>query len=87
MTAYVATPAIDELHTEEGGLVLLKHRLVRLGPVGSVIREAAAEPATLSDLTASLVSAFGLPDGDPLALTQAAVDALIAEALLVSTDG
>lgn len=87
MTTYLATPASDELHTPDGGLVLLPTRLVRLGPVGSVIREAACRPATVPDLAARLVCQFGLPDGDVIALTQNAIDTLVDEGLLAVCDG
>ena len=87
MTRYVATPAIDELHTEDGGLVLREANLVRLGPIGSVIRQATHDPASLTHLNDALVSQFGVPDGDSLALTRDAVDTLVTEGLLVVADG
>ena len=86
MIRYAATPAVVELHTDEGGLVLLHQRLVHLGPVGSVIRKCAATPTTLAALTEALVSAFGVPDGDLPALTREAVDALVAQELLAVVD-
>ncbi len=87
MTTYIATGAVDELHTDDGGLVLLAARLVRLGPIGSVIRETAATPSTVSQFADALISHFGVPDGDVRALTQDAVDALTAEGLLAVVDG
>ncbi len=86
MTRYRATPAIDELHTDDGGLVLLERRLVRLGPVGSIIRLTAADPATVAEFGDALVRQFGEPGGNLAALTQEAVDTLIAEGLLEACD-
>ncbi len=87
MTSYVAVEVVDDLYTEDGALVLLESRLVRLGPVGAVILQTAAKPVTLMQLADALESAFGAPEGDLLTLTEEAVTTLTLEGLLVTTDG
>lgn len=73
---------VDALFRDEGGLLLYERRLVRLSALGQHIFVATAEPVTLEELAADLARTFGEPEGDPLAATRDAVDALVVEGVL-----
>ena len=60
-------------------------RIGRISPLGTAIRERAAEGATLAELADELEARFGAPpDGDTEQLTRAAVDVLLEAGLLSS---
>lgn len=76
-------PAHDELHGEEGSLVLVDGRAQLLSLVGALVRDAARDGAAVADVAAYLESEIGAPpEGEVLDLTLDAVRALVAAELL-----
>lgn len=73
---------VDSLFRAEGALVLYERELVRLSPLGEEIFVAAQRPVGLEDLARHLAQVFGVPAGDPLEATGAAVRDLVARGVL-----
>lgn len=75
--------AVDQLPADDGGLVLLPERLVRLSVLGWATFEICATPQTDARIAEELAARFGVPEtGDPLEATRLVVDNLIDEGLL-----
>ena len=80
-----ACPVADVFTADDGDvtLVLLGERLLTLGPVGALILERAARGASVEELTAACVEAFGDPgEGNAEQVVGAAVVELTANGLL-----
>lgn len=74
---------VDRLTDRRDSLLLYERQIVRLGPIGTAIFEAAGIPIGLHDLAGRLEREFGAPaDGGTELATQAAVDDLVAQGVL-----
>lgn len=81
------SPVLDELRDEDGAVVLQEkdggHRVVRLSPLGQLIRELATEGISIEALVRELEARLGpSTQGDALDLTARAVSAMEADGLL-----
>lgn len=69
-------PWRDAIHGERDSVVLIDHTPVRLGPIGEVIWDMAAEPVTVAEALTAVVDTFGAhPDAEAL-VTQGVTDML-----------
>lgn len=80
-------PVLDELVDEDGAVVLQQdgsgHRVIRLSPLGQLIRELAVEGISLDVLVPALEARLGPPtQGNARDVTAQAVAAMEADGLL-----
>jgi len=81
---YRRVEPVDVLLGDEGALILLEHRLIRLSPLGGEVFERCTSPATLEQLAGHLAATFGTPpDASPLDATRTIVDQMVALGVLV----
>lgn len=80
-----AAAVLDDLHVApEGGVAFQQGRLVALSPLAlAALHLVDARPGTLGELTAALVDWFGVPEGDPEAVTASLLAELVQNSLAV----
>lgn len=77
----------DVFRHEGEALLLFDQRVVRVGPVGLALFDAAANPTTSTALARTLGERFGQPPGTSLdEATARAIEAMLAEGVLTEDD-